>query len=144
MGRSPRPGCQISKRIERDRVSKKKAKPNPAAKSGPDFEQCLEELSSIVGRLESGELTLDESLEQYELGVNRLMACYNHLTAAERRIEVVSGVDAEGNPVAKPFDELADDQVQHDSTTRSRKRSTPRERQRAADFKVADDSSSLF
>ena len=41
---------------------------------------------------------LNESLERYEEGVKLLRQSYELLQRAERRIELLSGVDAEGNP----------------------------------------------
>ena len=43
------------------------------------------------------ELGLGESLACYEEGVKLLKLCYNLLEQAERKIELLSGVDAEGN-----------------------------------------------
>jgi len=73
----------------------------------PTFEQSLERLEAIVRRLEEGELGLDEALKQYEEGVGLLRRSYELLKQAERRIELLSGVDAEGNPIAEPFDDQA-------------------------------------
>jgi len=73
----------------------------------PTFEQSLERLEAIVHRLEEGDLGLDEALGQYEEGVGLLRRSYELLKQAERRIELLSGVDAEGNPIAEPFDDQA-------------------------------------
>ena len=82
------------------------AKKKPAA-DDPNFEQSLERLEAIVHRLEDGDLGLDEALAQYEEGVGVLRRSYELLKQAERRIEVLSGVDAEGNPITEPFDDEA-------------------------------------
>lgn len=55
--------------------------------SEPTFEQALRRLEEIVGRLESGELTLDESLALFEEGVRLSRVCSARLAEAERRIE---------------------------------------------------------
>jgi len=81
-------------------MAKKKTK---AKKSAPPFEQSLEELETIVGELEGGELGLDQALDQYEQGVQRLRACHDQLEQAERKIQLLSGVDAQGNPVTEPL-----------------------------------------
>ena len=67
------------------------------------FEAALEQLERIVRRLEEGEIGLNEALEQYENGVKLLRQCYDLLEKAERRIELLSGVDAEGKPVTTPM-----------------------------------------
>ncbi len=64
----------------------------------PVFEQSLKELEVIVGKLESGKLGLEESLEQYESGMKHLKQCNELLRSAERRIALVTGLDADGNP----------------------------------------------
>ena len=67
------------------------------------FEAALEQLEGIVRRLEEGEIGLNEALEQYEKGVTLLRHCYDLLGKAERRIELLSGVDPEGRPVTTPM-----------------------------------------
>ena len=71
----------------------------------PSFEEALEQLEKTVRRLEEGEIGLNEALEQYEKGVKLLRHCYGLLQRAERRIELLSGVDADGNPVSAPMAE---------------------------------------
>ena len=73
----------------------------------PNFEEALERLEEIVHLLEEGEIGLDEALERYEEGVKLLRSSYDLLGRAERRIELLSGVDAEGNPISQPFDDRA-------------------------------------
>ncbi len=69
------------------------------------FECALAEVEQIVGRLENGQLELAESLEQYQRGIETLKECHQLLAGAERRITLLSGFDADGNPVTTPFDE---------------------------------------
>ena len=70
-----------------------------------DFETSLGEIEQIVRDLEGGNLTLDESLKQYEHAVGKMRQCYGLLEVAERKISVLAGFDAEGNPVTKPMNE---------------------------------------
>ena len=53
------------------------------------FERSLEELESIVNKLESGDLPLEDSLELFERGVKLSRKCRERLANAERRIEVL-------------------------------------------------------
>ncbi|HUT13617.1 MAG TPA: exodeoxyribonuclease VII small subunit [Thermoguttaceae bacterium] len=69
----------------------------------PDFERALKRLEEIVHLLEEGEIGLNEALERYEEGVKLLRQSYDLLQDAERRIELLSGIDAQGNPVTKPL-----------------------------------------
>ncbi len=71
----------------------------------PSFEDSLLALEEIVAALEDGQLGLSDSLKRYEEGVKHLKHCYQALTGAERRIELLAGIDAEGNPITQPFDE---------------------------------------
>jgi exodeoxyribonuclease VII small subunit len=71
-----------------------------------DFETSLAEVEQIVAKLESGELGLSESLEQYETGIKQLKRCHALLDAAEQRVSLLSGFDAEGNPIAPPMEEI--------------------------------------
>lgn len=67
------------------------------------FEQALEEIETITRELESGNLTLEESLRKYERGVGLLRRCYDLLREAETRVEMLMGVDEKGNPITAPF-----------------------------------------
>ena len=53
------------------------------------FETSLAELEQIVGKLESGDLPLEESLELFEKGIKLSRECRTRLTNAERRIEIL-------------------------------------------------------
>jgi exodeoxyribonuclease VII small subunit len=68
-----------------------------------DFETALAKAEEILTRLESGELGLSESLEQYESGIRELKRCHALLDAAEQRVSMLSGFDADGNPVEEPL-----------------------------------------
>jgi exodeoxyribonuclease VII small subunit len=67
------------------------------------FEQALAELDRIVRDLEDGQLGLEDALGRYEKGVGLLKRCYTQLREAEQRILVVTGVDADGQPLTQPF-----------------------------------------
>ena len=84
-----------------------KKKPKQESSDQPSFEDSLKRLEEIVRLLEDGEIGLDEALGQYEEGVKLLRQAYDLLGRAERRIELLSGVDAEGNPISQPFDDRA-------------------------------------
>jgi len=74
-----------------------------AKKKAEGFEDHLGALESIVEELESGELTLDDSLKRYQEGVKRLQACHEILRDAERQVkQLVEG--AGGSPAEEPFD----------------------------------------
>jgi len=57
------------------------------------FEQALEELETLVGKMETGRLPLEELISGFERG-NRLAAfCRKKLDTLERRIEVLTRDD---------------------------------------------------
>lgn len=73
------------------------------------FEGALEQLESTVGRLEEGEMPLEESLELFEKGVALSRRCTETLEAAEKRIEVLVA-DRDDDWASAPFDEIDEDE----------------------------------
>lgn len=67
------------------------------------FETSLAELEQIVGKLERGDLPLEESLELFEKGIKLSRECRERLTKAERRIEILMK-DADGELTAGEID----------------------------------------
>jgi exodeoxyribonuclease VII small subunit len=63
----------------------KKKTPDPR----PEFERSLEELEALVERMERGELSLEESLAQFERGIELTRNCQRALADAEQRIEIL-------------------------------------------------------
>jgi len=85
---------------------------NQAANDGPcdelDFERSLQELESIVHDLEDGQLGLADALGRYEQGIKHLKRCYKLLEAAERKIELLTGVTDDGTAITEPFEESSE------------------------------------
>ena len=77
-----------------------------APNGASSFENALGRLSEIVERLEGGELPLEESLVLFEEGVRLARTAEARLEAAEKRVEELLGIDADGNPLVR---ELGDD-----------------------------------
>ena len=55
------------------------------------FEKSIADLDTIVTQLERGELSLENSLKQFEKGINLARQCQATLNAAEQKIEQLSG-----------------------------------------------------
>ena len=55
----------------------------------PSFDQQLDRLESLVQKLESGHLSLEEALQQFEEGVSLSKVLQQQLTDAQRRVEVL-------------------------------------------------------
>jgi len=85
------------------------AKANPSANSGqpdqasllgeavqsqpgvaaPAFEQAMQELEQLVTRMESGELTLEQSLAAYKRGARLLQICQGALQDAQQQVKIL-------------------------------------------------------
>lgn len=60
------------------------------------YEQAMAELESVVNLLESGDLTLDESIKMFERGVSLVRLCNKKLDDIEKRITlIIEGKDGE-------------------------------------------------
>ncbi|MHC5077297.1 MAG: exodeoxyribonuclease VII small subunit [Planctomycetota bacterium] len=60
-----------------------------------NFEQSIKELTSIVQKIEQGQIPLQDSLEQYEKGMGLIKHCRGILQKAEERIEKISKQEKE-------------------------------------------------
>jgi exodeoxyribonuclease VII small subunit len=66
-----------------------------------DFESSLDELEQLVGRMEQGELTLDESLQSFERGIALYRNCQSALEQAELRVKLL--LDPNNPDASEPF-----------------------------------------
>jgi len=81
---------------------------NGPSKLPPDvealsFEDALKALEDIVSKLESGEVSLEESIEFYTRGTLLKRHCENKLKLAEQRIEKIT-LDDNGEAGLEPFE----------------------------------------
>ncbi len=67
------------------------------------FDQILARLREVVTRLESGDLSLEQSLQVYEEGVGLARKGQQLLATAEKRVEIL--VSSAGGVEVAPFDE---------------------------------------
>jgi exodeoxyribonuclease VII small subunit len=82
---------------------------NAASDPEPGFDEVLTRLRAIVGRLESGELSLEQALAVYEDGVQLARRGHDLLESAEKRVEIL--VSVSGKVETVPFDSSAADGV---------------------------------
>ncbi len=73
-----------------------------ARKKPVDFEQSLSELQTLVERLESGDLSLEQSLTAFEQGVALTRDCQQALTQAEQKVQQL--IEQNGALSTTPFD----------------------------------------
>ena len=71
-----------------------------------DFEKSLQQLEKIVGNMESGELALQDSLEQFEKGIKLAKTCQDALANAELRVEQL--IEKNGLQQTVPLEDDAD------------------------------------
>ena len=63
--------------------------------AGPNYEQSFARVEELVKELESGELSLKDSIRKYEEAVKSMNRCYELLDEAQKKIELLVK-DAEG------------------------------------------------
>ena len=67
--------------------------------SPPTFEAALAELETLVASMESGDLSLEQSLTSYQRGAELLKFCQAKLVDAQERVRILEAGEL------KPFEE---------------------------------------
>lgn len=62
-----------------------------AAPAPADFESAVAELEDLVARMESGDLSLEHSLQSYRRGVQLLGYCRGRLAEVAQQVKVLEG-----------------------------------------------------
>lgn len=70
-------------------------------KSLGTLEKSLEELEALVERLESGDLSLEQALSEFERGIKLTRECQTALKDAEQKVEILLKKTESAEPV--PF-----------------------------------------
>ncbi len=70
------------------------------------FEQSLDELEQLVEKMETGDMSLEQSLSAYERGIGLYRDCQQALEQAELRVRLLSDPARPEN--GEPFEPLAD------------------------------------
>lgn len=65
---------------------------------GLDFEAAMTELEGLVERMETGDLSLEETLKQFERGVTLTRQCQEALKQAEQKVQILSGTGENAEP----------------------------------------------
>ncbi|MEM1329705.1 MAG: exodeoxyribonuclease VII small subunit [Planctomycetota bacterium] len=76
-------------------MAKKSRKKSEEAALG--FEQAMEQLESLIERIESGEIGLEASIHEYERGTRLVARCREVLDAAELKIEQIDAATLESD-----------------------------------------------
>lgn len=69
------------------KVKKKASKKS----SSPDFESALKELETLVERMEEGETSLEDSLKDFQRGIELTRQCQQSLKTAEQKVQQLIG-----------------------------------------------------
>ena len=69
-----------------------------------DFNRGLSELDEIIGKMESGDLSLEDSLRYFEKGIKLHRQCHSALSSAEQRISVL--IEEDNYTEDKPLDDI--------------------------------------
>lgn len=64
------------------------------------LEESLHSLESLINRMESGDLTLEESLKEFEKGIKLIHSSQKSLSDAEQKVQIL----LEKSKTAKPVD----------------------------------------
>ena len=72
------------------------------------FEQAIENLTEIVDKIETGQVPLAESLQQYEKGMAMIKHCRKILLDAEKRIEEIAENETE-EAIEEDDEDIEDD-----------------------------------
>jgi exodeoxyribonuclease VII small subunit len=68
-----------------------------------DFEKKLTRLEELVRTMEKGELTLEDSLKNFEEGIKLSRECHVQLNEAEQKVQLLLKVNADGSPTTEDF-----------------------------------------
>lgn len=68
-----------------------------------NFEKRIGRMEEIVSKMESGELSLEDSLKLFEEGVSLSRECHKELETAELKVQTLLSVDDSGKPIVGEF-----------------------------------------
>jgi len=84
-------------------VVKKTAKKSASKSSDLDFEAAIKELESLVERMEQGDQSLEQSLKDFERGVELTRTCQKALKQAEQKVQLL--LEQSGQAELTPIDD---------------------------------------
>lgn len=85
---------------------------SPSSDGPAEFEASLEALETLVARMENGELGLEQSLAEFQRGMELVQRCQHALDDAQRRVEALTQEDPAtlpGKPTTPPGQEDPND-----------------------------------
>ncbi len=86
----------------------------PASKKRLNFEQNLEDLETLVSDMESGELSLEDSLAAFEKGIKLTRECQTALQKAEQKVQKLISENGELTALSLDDEALDEDEDEED------------------------------
>jgi exodeoxyribonuclease VII small subunit len=80
----------------------------PPKKNSSDFASTLKELEVLAGRLEDNDTPLEQSLKEFEIGIQLIRQAQKTLQEAEQKVQLL--LEKDGAPVTQPLANDADDE----------------------------------
>lgn len=77
-------------------------RPHAGGDEPPSFEEALDQLESLIERIEGGEVGLEQSIAEYERGMTLIRRCREILERAQQRVEELSRDQLPGGGSSKP------------------------------------------
>ncbi len=71
-----------------------------------DFEKALQELEKLVEKMEAGDMSLEESMKQFERGVALTRSCQKALADAEQKVQILLQNAGKGELAAFQADDV--------------------------------------
>lgn len=84
-------------------VKKTAKKSAPKTTDELDFEAAIKELENLVERMEQGDQSLEQSLKDFERGVELTRTCQKALKQAEQKVQLL--LEQSGQAELTPFDD---------------------------------------
>lgn len=82
-------------------MSSTRKTPKKTSSPSLDFEKSLTELSALIEKMETGQLSLETSLQHFEEGITLIKQCQEKLKNAEQKIQILT--ENEGKSTLKAF-----------------------------------------
>lgn len=81
----------------------------------PSLEQSLEEITGLIEKMEGGELTLEQSLHDFERGITLIKNCQKILSEAEQKVQIL--IQQNQHDELEPYgeDDINDDEDNDDA-----------------------------
>ena len=90
------------------------------------FEKAIERLEKIVEDLESGNISLEDALKKYEEGVKLSRLCHQHLSQAEKKIQVLTRT-LNGGLQKEPFEVEEEGSEKESKPSKAKTKTAPKQ-----------------